>query len=78
MSRKRLGLIVEGKGEVKALPVLVRRILTSICPRLVAPIPSESWSASWPASSICIRQGSLAASTAGFPWSSFSAKPVIG
>jgi hypothetical protein len=39
MSRRRLGLIVEGKGEVKALPVLVRRILTANFPEVELDLP---------------------------------------
>jgi|GEM_PF-1689999 len=39
MSRRRLGLIVEGKGEVKALPILVRRILTTNFPEAQLDLP---------------------------------------
>lgn len=39
MTRRRLGLVVEGHGEVKAMPVLVRRIVDRICPGFELDIP---------------------------------------
>lgn len=39
MNRHSLGLVVEGHGEVKALPVLVRRVVDRICPGFGLDIP---------------------------------------
>ncbi len=39
MNRRRLGLVVEGHGEVKAMPILVRRIVECFCPGFGLDLP---------------------------------------